>query len=145
MPEKLFEAKGIQRSPPVCGGQVVSACRGRRGRHPVPEKTAEEILNWIGSGRPLTHYCRRRGTPCVRTVYNWARKDSNFARRLSRARDLGETAIREEIRALASSPEAAAACKTRAQLRAFKRTFLWPRIQLLKRWRRRVVRKGPSK
>lgn len=78
----------------------------RIGRPPeaVPEKAAEEILAWIASGQTLREFCRQKGKPAWRTVYDWLEKDQEFRARFARARDMGHDAIAEEALAIADTP-----------------------------------------
>lgn len=82
--------------------KVASAPR-KRGRPPVPvsQVIANEICDWISSGRTLRDYCRQEGKPHFNTVYDWIDKDSDFAMRFARARDRGEEVISQECLAIA--------------------------------------------
>lgn len=77
----------------------------QRGRppEPVPATFADEVIEWVGAGKPLAEWCRQPGKPGRTTVYNWAEKDPIFAERLARARDRGCDEMAEAVVALASS------------------------------------------
>ncbi len=70
----------------------------RTGRppEPVPQDTADEIIEWISAGKTLREFCRQEGKPHWNTVYDWLEKDEDFAGRFARARELGEDAIAQE-------------------------------------------------
>ena len=113
--------------------------RPRRSRRPVPQNVADEVVAWICEGRYLRDYSRQPGTPSVRTIYNWARKDPEFGRRLKRARDIGEDCIREEYAEYLSAASAAFAGGRKAR-REFN-LFIRPIDLRLQRWRRHPRRR----
>lgn len=67
-------------------------------------EAAEAIIDWIAQGKPLRAFCRRRGSPAWRTVYDWLEANADFAARFARARDMGADAIAEEALAIADTP-----------------------------------------
>lgn len=67
-----------------------------RPPEPVPKAKADEIIEWISSGKTLRDYCRQEDAPAWRTVYDWLEKDEQFAARFARARELGFDAIAQE-------------------------------------------------
>lgn len=57
-----------------------------RPPEPVLQDKADEIINWISSGRFLSEYCRQIGKPSRTAIYGWMEKDEAFAERVARAR-----------------------------------------------------------
>ena len=55
----------------------------------------EEICDWIAHGKTLRSYCRLKGKPSWRTIYNWLDKDSEFSSRFTQVRMMGADAIGE--------------------------------------------------
>lgn len=80
--------------------------RKPRGRpvEPVPAGQMEAIIVWISEGNPLREYCRKKGAPAWRTVYDWLEKDKDFAARFACARDMGADAIAEQALEIANTP-----------------------------------------
>lgn len=74
----------------------------KRGRppQPVPQDKADEIIEWISEGKTLREWCRQEGNPSFRAVYDWIEKDSDFASRFARAREVGQDVIAEEALAI---------------------------------------------
>ncbi len=67
------------------------------------------------------------GTPSVRAIHNWTKKDPGFARQFSSARDFGEEMIREQYVELLRSPAAMAALAGGKKCRReFNRQFIRP-------------------
>tara|TARA_E500000305_G_C4022295_1_gene239621 strand:+ start:91 stop:555 length:465 start_codon:yes stop_codon:yes gene_type:complete len=64
----------------------------------------EEICDWIAHGKTLRSYCRRKGKPSWRTIYNWLDKDSEFSSRFTQVRMMGADAIAEEALELIDTP-----------------------------------------
>lgn len=67
-----------------------------RPPEPVPQKKADEIIEWISQGKTLREFCRIEGNPAWTTVYKWLEKDEKFRERFACARDVGADAIAEE-------------------------------------------------
>lgn len=67
-----------------------------RPTEPVPQTMAIEIVDWISEGKTLREFCRQAGKPVYSTVYDWMEKDSEFATRIARAREIGEDVIAQE-------------------------------------------------
>lgn len=65
---------------------------------------ADELLEWIGSGKTLRDWCRQDGKRSWSSVYAWRDKDELFAKRFARARDMGFDAIAEEALSIADTP-----------------------------------------
>ena len=61
----------------------------------------DEIATRLSLGEPLRQICRSEGMPGWVTVYEWVKKDKDFAERIARARILGFDAIAEECFAIA--------------------------------------------
>jgi hypothetical protein len=66
----------------------------------VPQVYADEVIEWITDGRTLRDYCRQPNKPSWGAVYEWVRKDKEFAERFARARDAGADAIAEDTIAM---------------------------------------------
>tara|TARA_A100000164_G_scaffold218176_1_gene193553 strand:- start:152 stop:616 length:465 start_codon:yes stop_codon:yes gene_type:complete len=64
----------------------------------------EEICDWIAHGKTLRSYCRLKGKPSWRTIYNWLDKDSDFSSRFTQVRMMGADAIAEEALELIDTP-----------------------------------------
>ncbi len=90
----------------------------------VPTDIADKVIAWISNGNTLRAFSRQRGVPSYATLYNWAKKDDDFAQRLARARESGEDAIAEECVEIADSATDANLAKMR----------IWTRLELLKCW-----------
>ncbi len=54
---------------------------------------ADEICERLSGGEPLAKICRDPHMPGLRTVYDWAERDSDLSARIARARDAGEDVI----------------------------------------------------
>lgn len=67
-----------------------------RPPEPVPQEMADRIVEWISEGKTLREFCRQPGTPNFSTVYDWMKKDSEFAQRFACARESGEDQIAQE-------------------------------------------------
>jgi len=72
----------------------------RKQRATSQASHADEVIEWIASGKPLSEWCRQPGKVDRSTVHRWAEKDANFAQRLARARDIGYDEIAEDTVAL---------------------------------------------
>ena len=70
----------------------------KRGRppEPVPKGMASQIIQAIADGQNLREFCRQKGKPKWRTVYEWREKDQDFATRFAKARETGADAIAED-------------------------------------------------
>ena len=64
----------------------------------------EEICDWIAHGKTLRSYCRLKGKPSWRTIYNWLDKDSEFSSRFTQVRMMGADAIAEVALELIDTP-----------------------------------------
>ncbi|MCC7462106.1 MAG: hypothetical protein IT480_06535 [Gammaproteobacteria bacterium] len=109
---------------------------GGRPPEPVPEKTAEAIIDWLASGKALREFCRKRGAPAWRTVYDWIDKDAEFAARIAQAREIGADAIAEETLEIIDTQAEIApntGCRDSAHV-AWLRNRAWQRMQLLAKW-----------
>lgn len=74
------------------------------GRHSTYTlETADAIVEWIASGKPLREFCRQNDLAWS-TVYDWLEAQPAFSVRFARARDMGADAIAEEALAIADSP-----------------------------------------
>lgn len=74
-----------------------------RPPEPVPEAIATEILECIANGESLRGWCRgAKGRPSFTTVYDWLKKDEQFALRFKEARTAGFDAIADECQIIAS-------------------------------------------
>lgn len=67
-----------------------------RPAEPVPQDSADSIIEWISEGNTLRAWCRQPNTPSFRTVYNWLEKDKDFSSRFAMARDMGYDCIAQE-------------------------------------------------
>lgn len=74
---------------------------GGRPSQPIPQKIADEIVEWISDGKTLRDFCRQEGKPCFQAVYQWLQKDEEFRRRFAGARESGEDQIAQECLAIA--------------------------------------------
>ena len=70
----------------------------KMGRPPKPmdPAVADSIIEWVSSGKNLRAWCRQPDNICFTAVYDWKRKDADFAERFARAREDGCDAIAEE-------------------------------------------------
>lgn len=60
---------------------------GGRPPEPVPQDLAESLLEWLANGKTLTTWLRQPGSPSsMSTIYNWIRKDPEFAADFARVR-----------------------------------------------------------
>lgn len=118
--------------------------RRRRRLVPVPVAVAEQVCDWVASGRYLKTFCRRKGAPSARTIYAWAAKDPVFRARLGSARAFGEELILEELLEIVDSPLAACLSADRSASRTFYRRCVRPVHLRLQRWRRHPRRQGTS-
>lgn len=112
--------------------------RPGRPREPVPADVANELLEWIAEGKPLTAFCAQPGRPSRRTVHDWREKDSEFHRQFEFAREFGFWSLSDEILEIADEPRPAGA--GRAWLTR-QRERIRVRFWLLSRW----YPKGPPR
>lgn len=66
-----------------------------RPPEPVPQDKADEICEWITTGKTLREWCRNNGIH-YSTVYLWMGKDKEFAQRFAHARDIGADCIADD-------------------------------------------------
>jgi hypothetical protein len=76
-----------------------------RPEKPVPQKTADEIVEWISEGKTLREFCRQEGKPSFSAVYAWQKKDAQFAERIACARESGEEVIHQECLGIADTTQ----------------------------------------
>lgn len=92
------------------------------------EDYADEICQWLASGKTLTAWSRQQGKPSVDVVYEWRANDVDFARRFARAREAGFDVMADELEVIAEQssdhPDDVAHRKLR----------IWTRLQLLSKW-----------
>jgi hypothetical protein len=69
------------------------------------EAKADAIVEQLREGIPLREICRQDNMPQWRTVYDWIRKDPDFATRIALAREDGYDCIAEECLHIANTPE----------------------------------------
>lgn len=112
--------------------------RKKLGRppEPVPANFADEIIAWITDGKTLRDYCRQKGKPAWQTVYEWVRKDKDFAERFAHARDAGTDAIAEDTIAMIDEPPAQTADGSRIDpaFVQWRRIQVEQRLKLLAKW-----------
>lgn len=119
---------------------LAEVCRRPPGRPRIatPEWT-EALLTWIAQGRMLTHFCELPDSPSMTTVYNWLRKDKEFAAAYAHAREVGFDVLAEACLDIADDSsqdtmhtEQGERCDTEWVARSKLR--IWTRLELLKRW-----------
>jgi hypothetical protein len=66
-----------------------------RPSEPVPQDKADEICEWITTGRTLREWCRLNHIH-YSTVYLWMGKDKDFAQRFAHAREVGHDCIADD-------------------------------------------------
>jgi len=83
---------------PEAEALFVELTRPRLGRpvEPVPQDIADEVVEWLSSGRTLRSYCRQPGKPVPRTIEKWQKADEAFRSRVAQARIEGFDRISEE-------------------------------------------------
>lgn len=69
--------------------------KGKYAPKYTPE-LADEICERLAEGEPLRAICRDMHMPSWRAVYDWIKKDTEFASRIAHARELGFDAIAEQ-------------------------------------------------
>ena len=71
--------------------------RPGRPREPVPQDVADELFEWLCTGKPLSLFCAQPGRPARRTVLGWRAKDPDFRRSFDCARELGFDHLADEV------------------------------------------------
>lgn len=66
-----------------------------RPPEPVPQDKADEICEWITTGKTLREWCRNNNIH-YSTVYLWMGKDKDFAQRFAHAREIGHDCIADD-------------------------------------------------
>ncbi len=66
-----------------------------RPSEPVPQDKADEICEWITTGKTLREWCRNNNIH-YSTVYLWMGKDKEFAQRFAEAREIGHDCIADD-------------------------------------------------
>ena len=70
--------------------------RGRPQSKP-DQKIMDALIKHVSEGKTIRAFCKQKGMPSFKTIYNWRSKYEEFATRLARAREIGADAIAEEI------------------------------------------------
>lgn len=75
----------------------------RMGRpiEPVPQDKADSLIQWLENGDSLLKWCEQEGNPVATTVYDWIRKNPDFAQRFKQAKITGCDSIAEECQIIA--------------------------------------------
>lgn len=69
------------------------------------QDTADKICSLIASGMSLNKITQQEGMPCIHTVYNWMRVNTNFMQRYQQARlDQADT-LADEIMSISDETE----------------------------------------
>ena len=108
----------------------------KRGRPPeeVPKDKADEIVEWLSSGKFLTDYCRIEGNPSRTAIYYWMEKDKEFSERVAYARARGEEVLFEENMAIVdTAPPSDMNGRTDSGYVAWQKNRVWARLEMLKR------------
>lgn len=71
----------------------------------IPQGIADEAVAWLSEGKTLREFCRQEGKPHYSTVYDWMDKDSEFAQRIARAREIGHEVIHQECLSIADTTQ----------------------------------------
>lgn len=61
------------------------------------EDYADEVCEWLASGKFLTVYCRQEGKPSRGTILRWMNENPAFAEQVARARDTGYEVLAESV------------------------------------------------
>lgn len=64
-------------------------------------KDAQEIIDRLSKGEPMTHICADDWLPTDRTVRRWIEEDAGFASDIARAREIGHDVIAAGTRQVA--------------------------------------------
>lgn len=145
MPEGLVTAMKSKASRNAANNNCVMRCNARmlvmlvhaqprrpgRPREPVPEDVAEDLLEWISDGKPLTSFCALPGKPSRRSVHDWRKKDPEFRRQFDIAREMGFDYLADEALHIADEPRPEGA--GRGWL-ASQRLRIKTRFWLMSRW-----------
>lgn len=94
--------------------------RGRPTRY--SEELAMDICTWIASGKTMTRYCKRPGTPNLRTVQLWLATKPDFYERHRLARLEQADILADEINDIVDDCEPGEVQKARLQMDARKWT-----------------------
>lgn len=73
-----------------------------RPREPVPAAICARLIEFLSEGNTLAEFCRREGIG-ARTVYDWLRKDEDFAADYARARETGAHVIADDLLRIADA------------------------------------------
>lgn len=57
---------------------------------------------WIATGRTLADYCRRKGSPTRKYIYEWMRDDPAMQKLFEESRDAGHDVIADECLAISN-------------------------------------------
>ena len=76
-----------------------------RPPEPVPKDKADEICEWITTGKTLREWGRNNNIH-YSTVYLWMGKDKEFAQRFAEARDIGADCIADDALEIIDTPPA---------------------------------------
>ena len=111
--------------------------RKKIGRPPekVPKAKADQIIHALSDGQNLREFCRKKGNPSWKTVYNWRDKDESFSTRFAQARLVGADAIAEDaLRILDEEPRLNASGSVDSGYVAWTRNRAEYRFKLLSKW-----------
>ncbi len=104
--------------------------RGHRARDDRPEMI-RLVLSWVAQGKSVRSFCKKPGTPCMRTIYNWIDDDLVFAEDFRRCKAIGYDALAQECLDIADTPRCAEDPDNDVRHRKLR---IWTRLQLLARW-----------
>jgi hypothetical protein len=85
---------------------ITTVKRGPGRQSTFTQDMADLICDELAKGVPLAELCRRQGSPCVRTVYDWEEAHPEFAAAIARARKAGFDCIATDTITLADMPPA---------------------------------------
>jgi hypothetical protein len=54
------------------------------------------LISWIAKGKTVRTFCQQPGTPCMRTIYHWLKRDAVLNEHFQRARAIGFDALAQE-------------------------------------------------
>lgn len=96
---------------------------------------AQEICKLISEGHPLREICRLERMPAWWNVYEWIKKDADFAQRIACARELGYDAIAaESMEIVDAEPERGPDGRIDSASVAHARLRAEHRLKLLAKW-----------